>query len=157
MNELPQVVCSFQEQQRDKSLPSGTQHTQILSWQQSPQVNDVTLPVGHEGPPIWEDSRPKGTLQELRWDPSSHLRCHRRRLSLPREVGRGEQPVVLFSPLFSWEKAQLLSPGTPNSSHLQGDRSGLQKSLNLMGSPTEKSYLGSVYVPLRSHITPLPS
>ena len=31
MNELPQVVCSFQEQQRGKSLHSGTQHAQILS------------------------------------------------------------------------------------------------------------------------------
>ena len=39
-------------------------------------------------------------------------------------MGRGEQPVV-FSVLYSvGERAQLLSPGTPNSSHLQGDRSG---------------------------------
>ena len=62
-------------------------------WQQSPlslQVNYVTLPVGHGRPTHLRRPSPKGDPQELKWDPSSHLRCHRRRLSLPRG-GRGEE------------------------------------------------------------------
>ena len=62
-------------------------------WQQSPlslQVNYVTLPVGHGRPTHLRRPSPKGDPQELKWDPSSHLRCHRRRLRLPRG-GRGEE------------------------------------------------------------------
>ena len=57
-------------------------------WQQSPlslQVNDVTLPVGHGRSTHLRRPLPKGNPQELRRDPSSHLRYHCRRLSLPRE------------------------------------------------------------------------
>lgn len=59
-------------------------------WQQSPQVNDVTLPVGHGRSTHLRRLSLKGMISGTKMGPFFHLRCHRRRLS-PLRSGWGEE------------------------------------------------------------------
>ena len=86
--------------------------TQILSLaavtsESSGQLCDPSCRTRKAHPP--EKTLPKGDPQELRWDTSSHLRCHHRRLGLPRG-GWGET---------QWEDEQIESKPVWNGENRQ--------------------------------------
>lgn len=135
--------------------------TQILSLaavtsESSGQLCDPSCRTRKAHPP--EKTLPKGDPQELRWDTSSHLRCHHRRLGLPRG-GWGEEssPQCFQSSIQLGKEPSFYLRELQTAVICRETGLALQKLLNLVGSPTGEKLLGQRICPLRSHITPSPS
>ena len=165
MNELPQVVCSFQEQQHGKSLPSGTQHTQILSLAAVTSESSCQWPVScrtrkvHPSEKTLAQREPSGTK-----DPGTDgtllpiLDTTVEGWAFPGEGGERRAACSVFNPLFSWGKSPGFISGNYKQQSFAGREVWLYRSFwTSWDRQLEKNNLGSVYVPLRSHITHLPS